>query len=252
MTHAAHMTAQKTTPSTRIETDSFDEIEVPAEAYWGAKTQRSMQNFDIGTEKMPARVVRALGVQKKAAALTNMALNVLDAKLGQAIVQAADEIMDGTLAGQFPLSVWQTGSGTQTNMNANEVIAGRANEILGNRDAQRDDLTTLHTLAERLGDAHRRAETILAQARYHWQTGDYAQTLETASRGLALTDVPPETQAALLEILGQATRDQGDYPQARAWFEQALSLHQTIGNLSCEASGLDLLGIVAQRQGNLP
>ncbi len=127
----------------------------------------------------------------------------------------------------------------------------RAHEILGNRDAQRDDLTTLHTLADRLGDAHRRAETILAQARYHWQTGDYAQTLETASRGLALTDVPPETQAALLEILGQATRDQGDYPQARAWFERALALHQTIGNLSGEASVLDLLGIVAQRQGNL-
>lgn len=130
MTNAAHMTAQKNSTSTRIETDSFGEIEVPADAYWGAQTQRSMQNFDIGTEKMPARVVRALGVQKKAAALTNMALNVLDAKVGQAIVQAADEIMDGTLAGQFPLSVWQTGSGTQTNMNANEVIAGRANEIL--------------------------------------------------------------------------------------------------------------------------
>lgn len=114
----------------RIETDSFGEIEVPQDAYWGAQTQRSMQNFDIGTEKMPAALVRALGVQKKAAALANMALGVLDAKLGNAIVQAADEIIDGTLADQFPLSVWQTGSGTQTNMNANEVIAGRANEIL--------------------------------------------------------------------------------------------------------------------------
>ncbi len=114
----------------RIETDSFGEIEVPANAFWGAQTQRSLQNFDIGTEKMPAGVVRALGVQKKASALTNMALGVLDAKLGNAVVQAADEIIDGTLADQFPLSVWQTGSGTQTNMNANEVIAGRANEIL--------------------------------------------------------------------------------------------------------------------------
>ncbi len=122
------------TSKTRIETDSFGEIEVPADAYWGAQTQRSMQNFDIGTEKMPAALVRALGVQKKAAATTNAALKALDPKLAQAIVQAADEVIDGTLADQFPLSVWQTGSGTQTNMNANEVIAGRANEILsGNR-----------------------------------------------------------------------------------------------------------------------
>ncbi len=120
--------------STRIETDSFGEIEVPADAFWGAQTQRSMMNFDIGTEKMPAPLVRALGIQKKASALSNMALAALDTKLGQAIVQAADEVIDGTLADQFPLSVWQTGSGTQTNMNANEVIAGRANEILsGNR-----------------------------------------------------------------------------------------------------------------------
>lgn len=124
---AAKMNDQK---STRIETDSFGEIEVPANAYWGAQTQRSMQNFDIGIEKMPAAVVRALGIQKKASAMANMALNALDAKLGQAIVQAADEVVDGTLSDQFPLSVWQTGSGTQTNMNANEVIAGRANEIL--------------------------------------------------------------------------------------------------------------------------
>ena len=117
--------------SVRIETDSFGEIEVPAAAYWGAQTQRSLQNFDIGTEKMPAALVRALGVQKKASALANLSLNVLDAKLGNAIVQAADEVIDGTLGDQFPLSVWQTGSGTQTNMNANEVIAGRANELLG-------------------------------------------------------------------------------------------------------------------------
>ncbi|PZQ48107.1 MAG: class II fumarate hydratase [Micavibrio aeruginosavorus] len=119
--------------ATRIETDSFGEIEVPADAYWGAQTQRSLQNFDIGTEKMPAALVRALGVQKKASALTNIALGVLDAKLGNAIVQAADEVIEGSMEGQFPLSVWQTGSGTQTNMNANEVIAGRANEILSGK-----------------------------------------------------------------------------------------------------------------------
>lgn len=128
---AATMTEPR---QTRIETDSFGEIEVPADAYWGAQTQRSTQNFDIGSEKMPPAVVRALGVQKKAAAMANLALGVLDSKVGNAIVQAADEVIDGTLSGQFPLSVWQTGSGTQTNMNANEVIAGRANEILsGNR-----------------------------------------------------------------------------------------------------------------------
>ncbi|HEU4838993.1 MAG TPA: class II fumarate hydratase [Micavibrio sp.] len=123
--------AAMTSPaSTRVETDSFGEIEVPAQAFWGAQTQRSLQNFDIGTEKMPAALVRALGIQKKASATANMTLGVLDAKLGAAIVQAADEVIDGTLSNQFPLSVWQTGSGTQTNMNANEVIAGRANEIL--------------------------------------------------------------------------------------------------------------------------
>ncbi len=119
--------------STRIETDSIGEIEVPMDAYWGAQTQRSLQNFDIGTEKMPPALVRALGVQKKASALTNIALGDLDAKIGQAIVQACDEIIDGTLAQQFPLSVWQTGSGTQTNMNANEVAAGRANELLSGK-----------------------------------------------------------------------------------------------------------------------
>lgn len=122
--------AMKQNENTRMESDSFGEIAVPADHYWGAQTQRSLQNFDIGIEKMPAALVRALGVQKKASALVNMNLGVLDAKIGKAIVQAADEVIGGTLADDFPLSVWQTGSGTQTNMNANEVIAGRANEIL--------------------------------------------------------------------------------------------------------------------------
>ncbi|MCB1530097.1 MAG: class II fumarate hydratase [Rhodospirillales bacterium] len=127
------MKAAKTTnnQATRTETDSLGDIEVPETAYYGAQTQRSLQNFEIGTEKMPAPLVRALGIQKKAAALTNMALGALDEKLGNTIVQAAEEIIDGTLADQFPLAVWQTGSGTQSNMNANEVIAGRSNEILG-------------------------------------------------------------------------------------------------------------------------
>ncbi len=122
--------AAKAHSQTRTETDSIGPIEVPFDAFWGAQTQRSMQNFDIGEEKMPAPLVKAFGIQKKAAALTNMELGALDRKLGQAIVAAADEVIDGTLADQFPLSVWQTGSGTQSNMNANEVIAGRANDAL--------------------------------------------------------------------------------------------------------------------------
>lgn len=116
--------------SIRTESDSFGPIDVPADKYWGAQTQRSLQNFRIGTETMPVPLVRALGVQKKAAALSNYELGVLDGKLAEAIFTAADEVINGTMAGQFPLVVWQTGSGTQTNMNANEVIAGRANEIL--------------------------------------------------------------------------------------------------------------------------
>lgn len=118
------------TAQTRIETDSIGEIEVPFDAYWGAQTQRSIQNFDIGTEKMPEPVVKALGIQKKASALTNMDLGVMDKEIGEAIVKAADEVISGALANEFPLVVWQTGSGTQSNMNANEVIAGRANEML--------------------------------------------------------------------------------------------------------------------------
>lgn len=115
---------------TRIESDSLGNVDVPAESYWGAQTQRSLQNFPIGDEKMPRALIRALGVQKKAAAQANIELGALDRKPGNAIIAAADEILDGTLADEFPLVIWQTGSGTQTNMNANEVIAGRANEIL--------------------------------------------------------------------------------------------------------------------------
>ena len=118
-------------PAVRTETDSFGPIEVPADRYWGAQTQRSLQNFRIGGERMPGPLVRALGIQKKAAAQANMALGALDAGIGAAIVDAAEEVVDGTLADHFPLVVWQTGSGTQSNMNANEVIANRAIELLG-------------------------------------------------------------------------------------------------------------------------
>ena len=117
--------------ATRIERDSMGEIEVPADRYWGAQTQRSLQNFRIGGERMPEPLIRALGIQKKAAALANIALGELDQRTGEAIVAAADEVISGELGDHFPLVVWQTGSGTQTNMNANEVIANRASEILG-------------------------------------------------------------------------------------------------------------------------
>lgn len=115
----------------RIETDSFGPIEVPAERYWGAQTQRSLLNFRIGGERMPVPLVRALGVVKLAAARVNVRLGALEPRLGEAIAKAAEEVVEGKLDAEFPLVVWQTGSGTQTNMNANEVIAGRANELLG-------------------------------------------------------------------------------------------------------------------------
>jgi fumarate hydratase class II len=117
--------------STRTETDTFGPIEVAADHYWGAQSQRSLMNFRIGWEKQPIPIVRALGIVKRAAAETNMGLGQLDPKLGAAIVQAAQEVIDGKLNDHFPLVVWQTGSGTQSNMNANEVISNRAIEMLG-------------------------------------------------------------------------------------------------------------------------
>lgn len=118
-------------PAMRTETDSLGEMQVPADRYWGAQTQRSLQNFKIGTERVPQPLIRALGIQKKAAALANMELGDLPAEIGSAIVAATEEVIEGTLADHFPLVVWQTGSGTQSNMNANEVISNRAIEILG-------------------------------------------------------------------------------------------------------------------------
>jgi fumarate hydratase, class II len=117
--------------STRTETDSFGPIEVPSDRYWGAQTERSRQNFRIGQDQMPLPIVRALGIVKLAAAQTNRELGLLDQKLADAVARAAQEVIDGTLDEHFPLVVWQTGSGTQTNMNLNEVIANRANEMLG-------------------------------------------------------------------------------------------------------------------------
>ena len=117
--------------STRTETDSLGAIEVPADRYWGAQTQRSLENFPIGETKMPVELVHALALVKRAAARVHRAAGRLDAKVAGAIEQAAEEVSSGTLDDHFPLVIWQTGSGTQTNMNVNEVIAGRANELLG-------------------------------------------------------------------------------------------------------------------------
>jgi len=118
---------------TRVETDSFGPIDVPDDSYWGAQTERSRQNFRIGGERLPIPLIRALGQIKRAAAETNHELGLLDAKRARAIARAAQEVIDGALDAHFPLVVWQTGSGTQTNMNVNEVIANRANEMLGGK-----------------------------------------------------------------------------------------------------------------------
>jgi fumarate hydratase class II len=126
---------------TRTETDTFGPIEVAADRYWGAQTERSLRNFRIGMERQPIALVHALALVKRAAAETNHALGHLDARRMRAIVRAAQEIIDGKLDDHFPLVVWQTGSGTQTNMNVNEVIANRANEFLGGK---RGDKALVH------------------------------------------------------------------------------------------------------------
>ncbi|QWG24695.1 class II fumarate hydratase [Bradyrhizobium sediminis] len=127
----ARSTSPSRTKSTRSESDSFGPIEVPADRYWGAQTERSRQNFRIGQDRMPMAIVRALGMVKLASAETNRELGLIDARRAGAIARAAREVIDGKLDDHFPLVVWQTGSGTQTNMNLNEVIANRANELLG-------------------------------------------------------------------------------------------------------------------------
>jgi len=119
------------TESYRTESDSMGEIKIPSHAYWGAQTERSRQNFRIGGELMPVPLIRALAIQKRCAAQTNLQLKTLPSDIANAIIRAAEEVVEGKWDDQFPLVIWQTGSGTQTNMNANEVIANRANELLG-------------------------------------------------------------------------------------------------------------------------
>ena len=133
--------SKATTHRTRTETDSFGPIEVDADRYWGAQTERSRRNFRIGAERMPQPLIRALGVVKRASAEVNRDLGSLDGRRSRAIARAAQEVIDGKLDDHFPLVVWQTGSGTQTNMNVNEVIAARANEMLGGK---RGDKAPVH------------------------------------------------------------------------------------------------------------
>src|SRR5438067_179773 len=117
----------------RLESDTMGEVAVPADRYWGAQTQRSLEHFKIGGERFPREIIRALGILKKACAIVNRERGALPREKADAIVRAADEVIEGKLDEHFPLVVWQTGSGTQTNMNANEVIANRAIELLGGR-----------------------------------------------------------------------------------------------------------------------
>src|SRR2546421_9237239 len=118
-------------PPTHMEPDNMEQIEVPANVYWGAQTQRSLLHFNIGRDTMPPELIRAFGILKKACAQVNQDLGKLPADKAKLIVQAADEVISGKLNDQFPLRIWQTGSGTQTNMNANEVISNRAIELAG-------------------------------------------------------------------------------------------------------------------------
>src|SRR5579863_6637220 len=129
----ARSKASSASKSTRTETDSFGPIEVDASRYWGAQTERSRQNFRIGHDRMPMQIIRALGIVKLAATETNRDLGLIDQRRARAIIRAAREVIDGQFDDHFPLVVWQTGSGTQTNMNLNEVIANRASELLGGK-----------------------------------------------------------------------------------------------------------------------
>jgi len=127
------MILEKKMTEYRIEKDSIGDVKVPNEKFWGAQTQRSVENFPIGSDMMPIEIIKAFAIQKKAAAISNIAIEKLPANIGEKIIEICDELIDGKLQDQFPLSVWQTGSGTQTNMNLNEVIANKANQKLGKK-----------------------------------------------------------------------------------------------------------------------
>jgi fumarate hydratase class II len=221
--------AKASKETSRTETDSFGPIEVRADRYWGAQTERSLHNFKIGGERLPPEFIRALGLQKKAAALANMALGALDKKLGRAIVKAADEVVDGRLIDHFPLVVWQTGSGTQTNMNANEVIANRAIEILGGKLGSK---TPVHpndhvNMCQSSNDSIPTAMHIAAAAEIEWTLvpalAHFHQALEAKAKAFAhvikigrthLQDATPLTLGQ--EFSGYAAQIENGIARARS------------------------------------
>jgi fumarate hydratase, class II len=199
------------TTKTRTESDTFGPIEVPHHRYWGAQAQRSLGNFKIGWERQPLPIVRALGIVKRACAETNMALGRLDEKLGGAVVQAAQEVSEGKLDDHFPLVVWQTGSGTQSNMNANEVISNRAIEILG---GERGSKSPVHpndhvNMSQSSNDTYPTAMHIACVEEIHHRLLPALQTLRNAlnDKAQAWTDIVKigrtHTQDATPLTLGQ-------------------------------------------------
>jgi fumarate hydratase, class II len=199
------------TTKTRTESDTFGPIEVPHDRYWGAQAQRSLGNFKIGWERQPLPIVRALGIVKRACAETNMALGRLDEKLGGAVVQAAQEVCEGKLDDHFPLVVWQTGSGTQSNMNANEVISNRAIEILG---GERGSKSPVHpndhvNMSQSSNDTYPTAMHIACVEEIHHRLLPALQTLRNAlnDKAQAWTDIVKigrtHTQDATPLTLGQ-------------------------------------------------
>jgi fumarate hydratase, class II len=181
---------------TRIERDSMGEVAVPAQRYWGAQTQRSLENFRIGGERMPLPLIRSLALQKKAAAEANVALKALDRRLGTAIAAAAQAVIDGKHDDEFPLVVWQTGSGTQTNMNMNEVLANLANEALGGK---RGDKQPVHpndhvNLGQSSNDSFPTAMHIAAVREIH------ASLLPALQRLAAALDAKAREFAGIIKI----------------------------------------------------
>jgi len=196
---------------TRTESDTFGPIDVPHDRYWGAQAQRSLGNFKIGWERQPLPIVRALGIVKRACAETNMALGRLDEKIGGALVQAAQEVIEGKLDDHFPLVVWQTGSGTQSNMNANEVISNRAIEILG---GERGSKTPVHpndhvNMSQSSNDTYPTAMHIACAEEIHHSLLPALQTLRNAlnDKAQAWSDIVKigrtHTQDATPLTLGQ-------------------------------------------------
>lgn len=199
------------TTKTRTESDTFGPIDVPHDRYWGAQAQRSLGNFKIGWERQPLPIVRALGIVKRACAETNMALGRLDEKVGAALVQAAQEVIEGKLDDHFPLVVWQTGSGTQSNMNANEVISNRAIEILG---GERGSKTPVHpndhvNMSQSSNDTYPTAMHIACAEEIHHSLLPALQTLRNAlnDKAQAWSDIVKigrtHTQDATPLTLGQ-------------------------------------------------